>query len=307
TLPVVRLCEPEPIQPATPHPSTHQPSAPLEPHPLESQMKLIQQQMDQMMATLNPQIKKKHDPFDLLPPVEIPVNCRLDYPKYNGTGDPSRHIRTFRSRTRAYASNKALLGYLFQYALEGEPQDWYYDLAPSNLRDFDTVEALFLEKYQHCTSYIPTITDLVKEKMKPDEDIVAFIQRWRTLAARSTCVLSEKEQIQMITSNTLPHIHSWISITGCPTNFTQLYERGAEVQSALKDPSFKLYASRSKFAKKDQGPVTEGVHINEQISLVNQRPSHPMSTYSQVAPPNNYAPRKVGPRRAEYPPFPEKL
>src|SRR5262249_4736978 len=100
---------------------------------------------------------------------------------------------------------------------------------------------------------------------------------------------------------------SWISITGCPTNFTQLYERGAEVQYALKDPSFQLYASRSKFAKKDQGPVTEGVHINEQISLVNQRPNHPKSTYSQVAPPNNYAPRKVGPRRAEYPPLPEKL
>src|SRR5262249_38559885 len=40
---------------------------------------------------------------------------------------------------------------------------------------------------------------------------------------------------------------------------------------------------------------------------VNQRPSHSKSTYSQVAPPNNYAPRKVGPRRAEYPPLPEKL
>jgi len=73
----------------------------------------------------------------------------------------------------------------------------------------------------------------------------------------------------MIVSNTLPHIHSWISITSCPTNFTQLYQRGAEVQFALKDPTFQLYASPSKFAKKDQGPITERVTINEQVGLVN--------------------------------------
>src|SRR5262249_25054398 len=72
--------------------------------------------------------------------------------------------------------------------------------------------------------------------MKVDEDMVTFIQRWRTLAARSSYALSEHEQIQMIVQNTLPHIHSWITITGCPTNFTQLYQRGTEVQSALKDP-----------------------------------------------------------------------
>src|SRR5262249_3470384 len=151
--------------------------------------------------------------------------------------------------------------------------------------------------------------------MKVDEDMVTFIQRWRTLAARSSCALSEHEQIQMIVQNTLPHIHSWITITGCPTNLTQLYQRGTEVQSALKDPTFQLYASRSKQTRKDQGPITEGVTINEQIGLVNQRPNpsqptartnQPRPAYNQTPPPNNYAPRR-GPRRNEYPPLPEKL
>src|SRR5262249_61920610 len=103
----------------------------------------------------------------------------------------------------------------------------------------------------------------------------------------------------MIVSNTLPHMHSWISITGCPVNFPQLYERAAAVQSSLKDPSFQLYASRSKFAKKDQGPVTEGVQINEHVKLVNPKlqqnqvavqPNLTKPAYNQVAPPNNYAP-----------------
>jgi len=75
----------------------------------------------------------------------------------------------------------------------------------------------------------------------------------------------------MIVPNALPHIHSWITITGYPTTFAQLYQRGTDVQSTLKDPSFQLYASQSKGVKKDKGPMTEGVTINEQIGLVNQR------------------------------------
>src|SRR5262249_25029455 len=109
------------------------------------------------------------------------------------------------------------------------------------------------------------------EKMKPEEDFVAFVQRWRSLATKSNCLLSEQEQIQMIMANALPQFHSWMNVLGCPTTFTQLYRRGSDVQAALKDPTFQLYASRSKPSKKDQGPVTEGIQINKQINLVNQR------------------------------------
>src|SRR5262249_36348885 len=137
--------------------------------------------------------------------------------------------------------------------------------------------------------------------MKVDEDMVTFIQRWRTLAARSSCALSEHEQIQMIVQNTLPHIHSWITIIGCPTNFTQLYQRGTEVQSALKDPTFQLYASRSKQTRKDQGPTAEGVTIYEQIGLVNQCPNQNQTTArtNQPRPAYNQTPlltrQKIGP------------
>jgi len=84
-------------------------------------------------------------------------------------------VRTFRSYTQIHAHNKTFLAYLFQFALEGELGDWYHDLSLEHLKDFDTVKALFLERYQHCTSYTPTITDLVKEKMKLDEDLVTLI------------------------------------------------------------------------------------------------------------------------------------
>src|SRR5262249_12516604 len=100
------------------------PSAP-PPSPLEAKMDRLQQQVEQFLANVAVQGKRKPDPFDLLPAVKIPANCRLDYPKYNGTRDPARHVRVFRSYTRDHAHDKYLLAYLFQFALEGEPEDWY--------------------------------------------------------------------------------------------------------------------------------------------------------------------------------------
>src|SRR5262249_9337757 len=111
-----------------------------------------------MMASSPAQNKPKPDPFTLLPPIDISANCRTDSPKYNGTGDPACHVRTFRSYARLHAHDYALMAYLFQFTLEGEPQDWYHDLSPENLRDFEILADLFLERYRHYAAYTLTIT-----------------------------------------------------------------------------------------------------------------------------------------------------
>ncbi|MQL68811.1 hypothetical protein Taro_001101 [Colocasia esculenta] len=95
---------------------------------------------------------------------------------------------------------------------------------------------------------------------------------------------------------------------------------------------------KTRYAKKPQGPVTEGIQTNEQVGAVSnpqgpigrsqqpQQPQQPWNNnrqpppqgqnppqdqrqYSQVPPPQNgFAPRKPnGPKRAQYPPLPESL
>src|SRR5262249_862719 len=98
-----------------------QPSAPQEPSLVEAELRFLRQQVEQLVANAPAQNKPKPDPFTFLPPIQVPANCRMDYPKYDGTGDPARHVRTFRSYARLYAHDSALMAYLFQFALEGEP------------------------------------------------------------------------------------------------------------------------------------------------------------------------------------------
>ena len=85
---------------------------------------------------------------------------------------------------------------------------------------------------------MPTLTDLIAEKMKPDEDFVQFTDRWRLLAAKMRISIHESEQIKLIVNNADPYLKTWMSLTGIPVSFTKLYSKGRTIQNQLKDPSF---------------------------------------------------------------------
>ena len=43
------------------------------------------------------------------------------------------------------------------------------------MQDFFKIRDKFFEKYSHRIECVPTLTDLIAEKMKPDEDFVQFV------------------------------------------------------------------------------------------------------------------------------------
>ena len=55
-----------------------------------------------------------NDPFDDLPRITLPLNCPLNFRKYNGTTDPLHHIKMFKMETRPYTKDPQVLAYLFQ-------------------------------------------------------------------------------------------------------------------------------------------------------------------------------------------------
>ena len=85
---------------------------------------------------------------------------------------------------------------------------------------------------------MPTLTDLIAKKMKPNEDFVQFVNRWRLLAAKMRNSIHESEQIKLIVSNADPYLKTWMSLTGIPVSFTELYSKGRTIQNQLRDPSF---------------------------------------------------------------------
>ena len=121
--------------------------------------------------------------------------------------------------------------------------------------------------------YVPSLTDLIAEKMRSDEDFTQFADRWRLLAAKIHVPIPEVEQINLIVNNSNPYLRTWLSLTGMPVTFAELYSRGRSIQIQLRDPSFQLYLPRPK--KKEPVPTTEGTTSNEQVTT--------MSTYSRPA------------------------
>ena len=83
-----------------------------------------------------------------------------------------------------------------------------------------------------------TLTDLIAEKMKPDEDFVQFVDRWRLLAAKMRISILESKQIKLIVNNADPYLKTWMSLTGISVSFTELYSKERTIQNQLRDPSF---------------------------------------------------------------------
>jgi len=49
----------------------------------------------------------------------------------------------------------------------------------------------FVAHFCYLAHQSPTLSDLVAEKMKPDEDFIVFANRWRMMASRSEVVIPE--------------------------------------------------------------------------------------------------------------------
>ena len=159
------------------------------------------------MKSLNePKNLVAKDPFDDLPRISLPPNCPLDFRKYNGTTDPLHHIKTFKMETRPYTEDRQVLAYLFERSLEGDALEWFYTLSIEDMQDFFKIRDKFFEKYSHRIECVPTLTDMIAEKMKPDEDFVQFVDRWRLLVVKMRISIYESEQIKLIINNTDPHL-----------------------------------------------------------------------------------------------------
>ena len=76
------------------------------------------------------------------------------------------------------------------------------------MQDFFKIRDKFLKKYSHRIECVPTLTDLIAEKMKPDEDFVQFVDRWRLLAAKMRISIHESEQIKLIVNDADPYLET---------------------------------------------------------------------------------------------------
>ncbi|MQL74276.1 hypothetical protein Taro_006650 [Colocasia esculenta] len=161
------------------------------------------------------------------------------------------------------------LAFLFRRSLDGPTLEWFYSLELADAEDFKAVQRKFLQRYRNRVGLSLSITDLMAEKMKADEDFLHYADRWTTLTERLRDPLSESEQVKMITANATPQFRHILAMNKL-TTMEELYERACYIQTQLKDsPIMAMFEPKARAAKKNGnppigGPTTEGVMQHEQ-------------------------------------------
>ncbi|MQM20914.1 hypothetical protein Taro_053944, partial [Colocasia esculenta] len=185
------------------------------------------------------------------------------YRKDDGTSDPQYHLAGFTMDSHRWLYDRVLLVHLFQQSLEGEALRWFTSLPASDLINFDIVSEHVISHFSYMATQVPTLSDLVVEKMRPDEDFVTFANRWRSMASRADVTIPESQAIIMIVNNTTSQLKSILMLSEFPS-FAHLYNRARVVQNQIKDSSLPhFFEGKPKGRKAPAAPTTEGVTINE--------------------------------------------
>jgi len=232
------------------------------------------ERMDEQFNNLQKMMGVPSLPVFHLPPSEMPV-----YRKYNGTGNPFIHLKEFMYESSFWQNDKRSLAFLFRRSLEGSALEWFFSLEPSEVEDYGIVSRKFIQRYQDRVAPSLSITDLIAEKMKPDEEFVSFADRWRGLAEKVKDHLSESEQVKMLISNATPQFKLVLSLNNL-TSMAELYERAWYCQNAFKDATFSSVFDPHRPSRPpprkpavpnstSTGPTTEGTLSHEQVSSMN--------------------------------------
>ncbi|MQL80350.1 hypothetical protein Taro_012781 [Colocasia esculenta] len=248
------------------------------------------------------------------------------YRKYDETSDPQYHLAGFTMDSHRWLYDRVLLVHLFQQSLEGKALRWFTSLPASDLVNFDIVSERFISHFSYMATQVPTLPDLVVEKMKANKDFVTYANRWRSMASRADIPIPESQAIILLVTNTTPVLHSILMLSEF-SSFSHLYNRARVIENQIKDSSLPhFFEGKPKARKAPAAPTTEGVTINESVSACSQPlrppnksshppsnppsnpyqfPSHPLKPYSAVPPPSGYT--RPSPKRSHYPPLPETL
>lgn len=85
------------------------------------------------------------------------------------------------------------------------------------LHNFMGLIQIFKQYFVSQAKFVPTLIDLVNTIMKPDEEFVAFIDRWEESYQLSVLSIPEDQVVDMIIENSVSGVSSLFKINECTT------------------------------------------------------------------------------------------
>ncbi|KAM1251879.1 hypothetical protein ACFX13_040787 [Malus domestica] len=116
--------------------------------------------------------------------------------QFDGKGNPKQHVAHFVETCNNAETKGDYLAKQFVRSLKGNAFEWYTDLEPESINNWEQLEREFLNRF-YSTCRTVSILELTNTKQWEDEPVVDYINRWLTLSLDCKDRLSETSSIEM--------------------------------------------------------------------------------------------------------------
>ncbi|KAM2566461.1 hypothetical protein TB1_008960 [Malus domestica] len=108
--------------------------------------------------------------------------CEFSMPHFTflkGDEDLERHLKRYQSAMNLYRNNDDLMCKIFATTLQGEAQNWFYNLPPQSIRNFYELSLIFTKKYSSYCSIKKKYDHLFDVKKYPKESLRDYVRRFK--------------------------------------------------------------------------------------------------------------------------------
>ncbi|CAA0829975.1 Unknown protein, partial [Striga hermonthica] len=97
---------------------------------------------------------------------------------YDGLTDPSRHLRSFENMAVLHRYNDHVQCRAFLTTLRGSAEDWFHQLPPEAIRDFDGFNSSFLNQFASVKAQEKSYLTLIGMQQKEGETLRDYVARY---------------------------------------------------------------------------------------------------------------------------------
>ena len=204
--------------------------------PLQSQFREMARVVKDLQARdKGKKVFTSEDFYDGLEGDDDLENLPRKFIKFDGSGDPKAHLATFFAECSRFKRDNRALFLCFPRSLEGVAAKWYAEhINPIELKEFDKVVNLFIERFLFNTEALLTLSHLCNLRQNENEKARDFIHRWRSACNKMRDPISERHALSLILNNFSQPLRGLIS-TAPSRTFIELTERAEWLELSVEN------------------------------------------------------------------------